>query len=291
MDRDPVLVGGAEGFPIELVLLFFIVIGIIALTFWLSRALGKREGEKSREARREAITAEASARPPGLLRLEHEGGAWRIYVNGERYPSLDAVPDPDVREEVVAGLRQLVLFSRDYVKKQPNSKGKRKTQAPVQKPQAPPTEPKPPSASSPTPEPAPRPKPSQEPGAEAPPSPGPRGQLEPEQAAEALRRLNAIKARAKRRAESQKAQPHLSAMPGISSMMPHIDLAREIGAIVDEMQAQVPQLHDRSIRLHNTASGGIQFAIDGIVYEDVNDIPNELVRKLIKAATREWERR
>ena len=74
-------------------------------------------------------------------------------------------------------------------------------------------------------------------------------------------------------------------------MMPRIDLAREIGAIVDEMQAQVPQLQDRSIRLHNTASGGIQFAIDGVVYEDVHDIPDELVRKLIKAATREWERR
>lgn len=80
-------------------------------------------------------------------------------------------------------------------------------------------------------------------------------------------------------------------MPGLSSMMPRIDLAREIGAIVDEMQAQVPQLQDRSIHLHNTPSGGIQFTIDGVVYEDVNDIPDELVRKLIKAVTREWERR
>lgn len=80
-------------------------------------------------------------------------------------------------------------------------------------------------------------------------------------------------------------------MPELASMMPRIDLAREIGAIVDEMQAQVPQLQDRSIHLHNTPSGGIQFAIDGVVYEDVNDIPDELVWKLIKAATREWERR
>ena len=51
-----------------------------------------------------------------------------------------------------------------------------------------------------------------------------------------------------------------------------------------------PNCKERSIRLHNTPSGGIQFAIDGVVYEDVNDIPDELVRKLIKAATREWER-
>ena len=290
MDRDPVLIGGAEGFPIELVLLFFIMLGIIGLVYWLSRALGQREDEKSREARREAIAAEASARPPGLLRLERgEDSAWLIYVNGKRYPTLDAVPDPEAREEVVAAMRQLVLFARDYVKKQKSSKEKRKTQAPVQKPQTPPTEPKSPPASPPTPESAPRPKPSPKPRAEAPPLSGPGGQLAPEQAAEALRRLEALKARSKRRAEDR--QPKLSATPGLSSMMPRIDLAKEIGAIVDEMQAQAPQLQGRSIRLHNTASGGIQFAIDGIVYEDVNDIPSELVRKLIKAATREWERR
>ncbi len=288
MDRDPVLVGGAEGFPIELVLLFFIVIGIIALTFWLSRALGKRAGEKSRAARREAITAEASARPPGLLRLDHAGGEWRIYVNGERYPSLDAVPDPDTREEVVAGLRQLVLFSREYVKKHPPAKQEKKT-ASVQKPPTPPAKPKQAPPPSPTPaEPTSAPPSTQQPPSSAEKQPG---QLAPEQAAEALRRLEAIKARARRRAESQKGQPQLSATSGLASMMPRIDLAHEIGAIVDEMQAQVPQLQERSIRLHNTASGGIQFAIDGIVYEDVNDIPDELVRKLIKAATREWERR
>ena len=293
MDRDPVLIGGAEGFPIELVLLFFVLLGIIGLVYWLSRALSKREGEKSREARRETIAAEMSARPPGLLRLDHAEGEWRIYVNGERYTSLDAVPDPDTREEVVAGLRQLVLFSRDYVKKHPPAKGKKgkKATASVQKPPTPSTRPteaptpsEPGSAPPSTPQPTPKSKPSS-------PTAGQPGQLAPEQAAEALRRLEAIKARAKRRAESQKGQPQLSATPDLASMMPRIDLAREIGAIVDEMQAQVPQLQERSIRLHNTPSGGIQFAIDGVVYEDVNDIPDELVRKLIKAATREWERR
>ena len=289
MDRDPVLIGGAEGFPIELVLLFFIMLGIIGLVYWLSRALGQREGEKDREARREAIAAEASARSPGLLHLERGAeGAWLIYVKGKRYPTLDAVPDPEAREEVVAAMRELVLFARDYVKKRPDSKGKRKkeTTAPVQKPPTPPAKPK--QAPPPSPTPA-------EPTSAPPPTPQPTsaarqpGQLAPEQAAEALRRLEALKARSKRRAEDR--QPQLSATPDLSSMMPRIDLAREIGAIVDEMQAQAPQLQERSIRLHNTASGGIQFAIDGIVYEDVNDIPSDLVRKLIKAATREWERR
>ena len=138
MDRDPVLIGGAEGFPIELVLLFFIMLGIIGLVYWLSRALGQREDEKSREARREAIAAEASARPPGLLRLERgEDGAWLIYVNGERYPRWTRCPIPTHARRssprCANWCSSHAITSRsDQIRRE---RRKRKATAPVQKPQ------------------------------------------------------------------------------------------------------------------------------------------------------------
>ena len=73
--------------------------------------------------------------------------------------------------------------------------------------------------------------------------------------------------------------------------MPSLDLAGEIGEIVEEMQVRVPSLAGRSVRIQNAPGGGIQFAIDGIVYPDVDSIPDLDVQALIRAATQEWERR
>lgn len=75
------------------------------------------------------------------------------------------------------------------------------------------------------------------------------------------------------------------------AFMPVIDLAREIGEIVQEMQARSPELASRSIRLRNAAGGGVHIVVDGIVYATVEEVPEPAIQALIRAATKEWERR
>jgi len=88
-----------------------------------------------------------------------------------------------------------------------------------------------------------------------------------------------------------KGEPALKRSDAAPTIMPMLDLAREIGEIVSEMQVKIPSLSHRSIRLQNAPSGGVHFAIDGIVYPDVNEIPDADIQALIRAATKEWERR
>jgi hypothetical protein len=86
-------------------------------------------------------------------------------------------------------------------------------------------------------------------------------------------------------------EPALKRHEAAPELMPTIDLAREIGDIVAEMKGQNPDLANRSIRLYNSPGGGIYFAIDGETFENVDDIPDIQVQGLIRAATKEWERR
>ena len=74
-------------------------------------------------------------------------------------------------------------------------------------------------------------------------------------------------------------------------LLPTIDLAHEIGEIVEAMQADHPALKDRRIRLQNGVDGGVLFVVDGVIYEAVEAIPDGEVRALIRAATRAWEER
>ena len=73
-------------------------------------------------------------------------------------------------------------------------------------------------------------------------------------------------------------------------LMPQIDLAREIGDILEEMQQQRPSLAKRSIRLQNAPDGGVRFVIDGAMYTTVDEIPDLEVQALIRDATRAWEK-
>lgn len=73
--------------------------------------------------------------------------------------------------------------------------------------------------------------------------------------------------------------------------MPTIDLAKEIGDIVEEMLDQSPALRSHSIRLQNVPGQGVAFVVDGIRYGELNDIPDPKVQTLIREATKEWERR
>ncbi len=75
------------------------------------------------------------------------------------------------------------------------------------------------------------------------------------------------------------------------ALLPQIDLAKEIGDILEEMQAAYPTLRERTIRLQNAPEGGVLFVVDGLLYEAVEAIPDGEVRALIRAATRAWEER
>jgi hypothetical protein len=73
--------------------------------------------------------------------------------------------------------------------------------------------------------------------------------------------------------------------------MPFIDLAHEIGEIVDEMLPQRPSLRGHAVSLQNRPGHGIAFVVDGTIYQELTDIPNPDIQALIRDATKEWERR
>jgi hypothetical protein len=70
-----------------------------------------------------------------------------------------------------------------------------------------------------------------------------------------------------------------------------VNLVQEIGDILEEMIAASPEMTGHSIGLINAPTGGIGFAVDGKVYHDLREIPNQEIRALIRKATQEWERR
>ncbi len=87
-------------------------------------------------------------------------------------------------------------------------------------------------------------------------------------------------------------RPERLRIPAVGpSLMPQINLAREIGDILDEMRPSAPALAKHSVYLGNALSGGVDFVVDGAVYQSVDEIPDAEVQTLIRAAIKEWERR
>ena len=84
-------------------------------------------------------------------------------------------------------------------------------------------------------------------------------------------------------------RPKLSAAP--PAFMPRIDLAKEIGEILEELQARDPSLAQRSIHLRNVPGGGVLFIVYCYSNTSRDEIPDLEVQSLIRAATQEWERR
>jgi len=93
-----------------------------------------------------------------------------------------------------------------------------------------------------------------------------------------------------RQAISIPREPELKRQSAAPTLMPTIDLAREIGDILSELQPRTP-LANRAIRLHNAPGGGVYFSVDGMTYANLEDIPDQDIQALIRAATKEWERR
>ncbi|MGC9521381.1 MAG: hypothetical protein ACP5HG_05805 [Anaerolineae bacterium] len=214
-----------------------LVVGIVVMIAWLIWAYTRRKEDEP------ALSAASSATPGddagyflGLKRSQ--AGGWEVHVQGRRYGALTAVPDDDLRAEVLAALRSLASFARDYVQQQQarHEEG---------------------AAAKPAPASVRRSVPTASPGAEL---------IQPQ-------------------------EPLTRRVASSSAMIPTIDLAQEIGEIVDELLMASPSLRGRSVKLTNLPRGGISIAVDGAVYQDVDDIPDAEIRGLIRQATKEWERR
>lgn len=221
------------------VLFGLVVVAIVAILIWLISLWLKPKQEQDvasppQKPPKTPIPVPSSA-PVYLLAVRRTPlGEWDIQVEGQRYRSLEAVPEDEVRQEVLSALRELATFARGYVQ----------------------------SGGQPTP-------------ARRPASPSP----EATPSASMARRLPT---------DARSATIRASGPP---SLMPTINLAEEIGEIVDEMLEDLPALAGRSIRLHNAPEGGVLFAVDGKLYHDVAEIPDQAIQELIRRATKEWERR
>jgi hypothetical protein len=274
------LVDSGGGFPLG-GLLLFVIIGIVGIVAWLTWMFFKSRNKNTTDTIRRPTSTTTAITAPYLVGLRRTiTGEWEIQVNGQRYRTLEAVPDDAVRKEVVAGLKKLASFARSYIQ----------TQTPAQKPNSPTppanqftsTQPAHNAAtrgSFATPsqsEPIAPPLETSLPAAGMPPAPVIPPASKP---ATSMPRVSLY------------SEPQLKRSKSAPSLMPTIDLAKEIGDIVEEMHARDPELRDRSIRLRNAPTGGVEFAIDGIVYAAVDEIPDLDVQALIRAATREWERR
>jgi hypothetical protein len=260
-------------------MLILLLVAIVGITFWIAWVIFKAR-YKERLKAAEAATGNlppfsVTPRDVYLLALDRApDGTWEIAINGEHYPSLEAVPDEAVRQDVVAGLKEIVNFARSYVQKE---QAARKPPSPAAGPSAPPVSPPQPVRA-----PATRAVATPTPLAPAPAMPESRiPPAEPSATPPAADRLRVF----------LKDEPTLRRSDAAPAFMPALDLAREIGEIVAEMQVRIPSLAQRSIKLQNAPSGGVHFAIDGIVYPDVNEIPDADIQALIRAATKEWERR
>jgi hypothetical protein len=248
-------------------ILILVGVGIVSIVVWLvwtfTRPDDEGSGEPAADAPVRAGTPPPASRatpsppaapasPDAFLALRRSPGAtWEVYVKGERYPTLEAVPDPDVQVEVVAALKALATFARDYIQHQKvgatkGAPSKARTSSPAKSPAQPRA------------------------AAGAPVRRGP----SPAPEVPSLR----------------ESQARASTAPG-ATLLPTIDFAQEIGEIVDELLAQTPALQSHSVRLLNSPQGGLNFAVDGVIYHEISDIPEPAIQALIRQATKEWERR
>ncbi len=230
-----------------LILLGAGILAIVGLLIWRSiRPKQPRRLPKAAQPRSGA--QEQASRADWFLALRRGQDRWEVYVDGRRYPTLTAVPDAEVRAEVVAALRALAGFARTYVQTQAHEQGSstEATAAPVESRDD---------------------------------RRGTSQDLAPPDSATAAE------------AAVTWSEPPSRRVAAPAGTVPAIDLAQEIGDILEEMKARNPALQSHSVHLANVPGGGIRFAVDGSLYHEIDEIPTPEIRDLIRQATREWERR
>ncbi|MBN1486961.1 MAG: hypothetical protein JW981_04915, partial [Anaerolineae bacterium] len=144
--------------PVEILIQFaplllpIVILIIIGLSAWLAITLIRRFGKSGRDTpKSEGVSISGShgagglqlgqtSTPPLLTVHQTPAGEWAISVHGTQYYKLEAVPNEQVRQQVVQGIRALAAFARDYVKKQQEQPAKPQETRPspvIQQPQAP----------------------------------------------------------------------------------------------------------------------------------------------------------
>jgi len=261
--RSPVLIESGGGFPF-LPLLIMIIAGIIGISVWLAWMFFKSQNKNTDTLG--TSTASTPLTPDGAFLSLRRGiaGDWEIYVNGQRYRNLEAVPDETMRQDVVKSIKALASFARKYIQKGTSVPSSIQRANPKVAPSAPATIAPPDLAARLAPS-----SPARGLDANIPESP-------PLAASSARAHLTA---------------PLLKRSSAPALFMPTINLAKEIGDIVDAMLALSPTLSQRSIKLLNSMSGGVDFVLDGNIYDDIHNIPDADVKRLIQTAIKEWERR
>ncbi len=68
-----------------------------------------------------------------------------------------------------------------------------------------------------------------------------------------------------------------------------LSIAGLINPILQKHVNAEPELEGRSIRLATEANGGLYIVVDGQVYQRPEDIPDIEVRKVLRAALKEWD--
>jgi hypothetical protein len=115
--------------PVILVILGLGIVSIVGWLVWVfTRPGGRRSAGGTAGSRSEAspapVAGESAVRhdqptsPPYVLAISRGTEGWDIYVHGQRYASLDAVPDPGTQAEVVDAIRNLARFAQDYIQRQ-----------------------------------------------------------------------------------------------------------------------------------------------------------------------------
>ncbi len=225
-------VNGDQLSELLLPVLIILGIGIAAIVGWLVWTLTRPKGRTTSDAT-EAPAVTNSVSTPCFVGIKRGSqGGWEITVEGQAYPRLDAVPNPDTRAQVTNAIGALATFA-GY----------------AQQPSDPPAAAQPPDV-----------------------------------------RIGVTRdPRSSARARVPAAAAVAPVRGGAATLA--IDLAREIGEIIDEMMAQRPDLHGHAVTLQNRAGHGIAFVVDGTVYQEIPDIPTPEIQALIRDATKEWERR
>jgi len=241
--------------------LILLGIGIVVLVVWLIwSATRTQKGRATGDTvNRSALE---SARPSdSIVSLRRQNQEeWEIRIDGQSYATLKAVPNPKARAEVLSALRALATFAG--YPSQPSAAplsprgrvgvGAQSTAARQQ------TDARPTSQTERFPSPADQARASAE-----------RDRL--------LVGTTATTPQGRRGASE--------------ATLPVIDLAREIGEVLDEMLRDRPSLRGHAVTLQNRPGRGIAFVVDGTTYHEITDIPNPEVQALIRDATKEWERR
>lgn len=234
-------------------------LGIVAILGWLTRVFLRSGRSRTSDTRGKALStdvpsdaiADHISQPAPFLTMSHRGGVWEILIRGQRYTSLDTVPDTQTQEEVMEAIRSLAKFANSYIQQRQNAASVAPSAADRGSVLAPP----------PHIQPVPVPDTYYDRGTAAP---------RPD-----LADIGLVSRR--------------STIP--PAFTPSMNLAQEIGDIVDEMLKETPGLEGHAVTLTSAAGGGVMFMVDGKVYTDIDEIPQLEIRELIRAATREWERR